>query len=464
MVCLYQHWGQPEPIWGQMQGHKGEETVLSFEAFPNSALSKTYCVNSQVADSACSATAYLGGVKGNIGTIGVTGRVAVNDCEAMKNTSNQVSSVLQWSQEAKKATGVVTTTTVTHASPAGAYAHVANRNWENNNDVNSSGQDSDVCDDIAEQLVNALPGKNINVILGGGRKQFRSKNVLDEEGEVGSRTDDADLIESWRTDKESRKLSYKYVWNKDQLLSIDPSTTDYILGLFDRDHMPFHLQADSTEDPTLEEMTRVAINTLSKSSNGFFLFVEGGRIDHGHHGTQAHLALDETVEFAKAIQAAVELTNETDTLIVVTADHAHTMTYNGYPVRGNDIFGVAGTGNDGLEYTTLSYANGPGYKAPSSSGGRHDISGDDLGNDEYRYPATFPLGSETHGGDDVAVFARGPWSHLFSGSIEQNYIPHAMAYASCVGDGITLCTNTKHMLFETPLIKKLKSELMWHAV
>ena len=69
------------------------------------------------------------------------------------------------------------------------------------------------------------------------------------------------------------------------------------------------------------------------------VLLTGGRIDHGHHATTARYALDETVEFAKAIQAAVELTREEDTLIVVTADHAHTMSYNGYPVRGNDIFG-----------------------------------------------------------------------------------------------------------------------------
>lgn len=68
-------------------------------------------------------------------------------------------------------------------------------------------------------------------------------------------------------------------------------------------------------------------------------FKTGGRIDHGHHDTKAHLALDETVEFAKAIKAAADMTYEEDTLIVVTADHAHTLSISGYPARGNDIFG-----------------------------------------------------------------------------------------------------------------------------
>ncbi|PSN45953.1 Membrane-bound alkaline phosphatase, partial [Blattella germanica] len=310
---------------GQTQGHFGEET--------------TYCVDSQVADSACSATAYLGGVKANIGTIGVTARVEVDDCAAMRNVSNQVTSILKWSQDAGKATGIVTTTRVTHASPAGTYAHIANRDWENDNEIRLSDQDPEVCDDITEQLVKGLPGRNIKVILGGGRENFRPNTVADEEGGTGSRRDGVDLIKAWQDDKAERNVSYKYVWNRDDFLSIDVANTEYLLGLFERSHMEYHWLADPVTEPTLEELTRTAVKSLSKDPNGFFLFVEGGRIDQGHHATKAHLALDEAVEFAKAIQAAAELTNEEDTLIVVTADHAHTMTYNGYPVRGNDIFG-----------------------------------------------------------------------------------------------------------------------------
>jgi alkaline phosphatase len=69
------------------------------------------------------------------------------------------------------------------------------------------------------------------------------------------------------------------------------------------------------------------------------LLTTGARIDMAHHDTKAQISLDETVEFAKAVQAAVDLTNEEDTLIVVTADHSHTLSFSGYPVRGNPIFG-----------------------------------------------------------------------------------------------------------------------------
>ncbi|KAF2886528.1 hypothetical protein ILUMI_19648, partial [Ignelater luminosus] len=124
-------------------------------------------------------------------------------------------------------------------------------------------------------------------------------------------------------------------------------------------------------------MTEKAIKLLSHGENGYFLFVEGGRIDHAHHSTKARKALNETVEFHKAIQVAVGMTNPEDTLIVVTSDHAHTMSLNGYPDRGNDILGIGGKARDKLPYTTLSYANGPGYRM-EWLGSRHDVSKDDL--------------------------------------------------------------------------------------
>jgi len=87
-------------------------------------------------------------------------------------------------------------------------------------------------------------------------------------------------------------------------------------------------------------------------------------------------AIEETLEFSKAIQRAVELTSIEDTLIVVTSDHAHTMSISGYPMRGNDIFKLAGNSDmDKLPYTTLSYANGPGYRK-----NRIDLSKENLGN------------------------------------------------------------------------------------
>lgn len=105
--------------------------------------------------------------------------------------------------------------------------------------------------------------------------------------------------------------------------------------------------------------------------------------------------------------------------------------------------GTVGNADDGMPYYSLSYANGPGYDSHvKPEGGRvdpADLQEDRQNNIFHRYPVTVPLDSETHGGDDVAVYAIGPWSHLFTGTYEQNTIPHMMAYAACIGDGLKAC-------------------------
>ncbi|XP_018573647.1 membrane-bound alkaline phosphatase [Anoplophora glabripennis] len=415
----------------------GEEMELSFEKLPHTALSKTYCVDAQTADSACTATAYLTGVKNNYGMIGVTAAVTKNDCEASLLEENQVESIAKWSQDVGKRTGIVTTSTVTDASPAGAYAKAANRDWQTDGSVRSSGADATTCRDITYQLVKWAPGKNFNVILGGGARKFLNNDTIDRFGTSGQRSDDLNLIEEWVNDRTAEGLQAEYVWNRSSLLSLDEDT-DYVLGLFGSSYVPYNLDRNDSVTPSLEEMTEVAINIASKGNgadNGYFLFIEGGRIDHAHHDTWAKKALDETVEFSKAIQKALDLTSEEDTLIVVTADHAHTMSMSGYPDRANSILGIAGTDSNGGTRLTLNYANGP---APVNAS--HDYSTDDTTDDEYRFPAVTYKNSETHGADDVGIFARGPWAHLFRGVVEQNTIPHIMAYASCVGDGLTACS------------------------
>jgi len=322
---------------GQLEGSEfGEEGLLYFENFPNIGVSKTFCSDSQVADSACSATAYLSGTKANIATIGVKPTVGFRDCKHMMNVTHQVESILAWAQAAGKSTGIVTTTRVTHASPAGTYAHIADRDWENDHLIKSSGADPEKCDDIAEQLVLKHPGQNINVILGGGRREFTPNSVQDPEtGSGGRRRDGKNLIETWKELKKGQNA--QYVWNKAQFDKINASEVDYLLGLFSYDHMDYVMDMDDTKDPTLPEMTKKAIEILSKNPKGYFLFVEGGRIDHAHHSTKAQKALVETISMDSAVQTCSEMTDVSDTLILVTADHAHVMSIAGYPQRGNPI-------------------------------------------------------------------------------------------------------------------------------
>ncbi|EDX11379.1 GD12118 [Drosophila simulans] len=120
---------------GQLRGVVGERNRLEFEKFNYVGLSKTYCVNKQVADSACTASAYLSGIKANYLTIGVTADVELNDCKGSRLPQNRLSSIAAWALKGGKSAGLVTTTRVTHASPAGVYAHTSNRDFESDYDV-----------------------------------------------------------------------------------------------------------------------------------------------------------------------------------------------------------------------------------------------------------------------------------------------------------------------------------------
>lgn len=190
-------------------------------------------------------------------------------------------------------------------------------------------------------------------------------NINDEEGDPGRRTDNRNLIQEWISDKQSRNLDHRYVWNRSQLMSLRDNPPEYLLGLFESSHLHYHLERNRQTEPSLAELTEVAINSLKRNEKGFFLFVESGRIDHAHHDNLVELSLDETLEMDNAIIKAVEMLGEEDTLMVVTADHSHVMAFNGYSTRGYDILGRAENyGDDGIPFQTISYTNGPGARTP----------------------------------------------------------------------------------------------------
>src|SRR5262249_25076596 len=147
-----------------------------------------------------------------------------------------------------------------------------------------------------------------------------------------------------------KRANSSFIWNKRQLDAIDPKTTKHVLGLFDQSHLEFEYDRAKPDnnEPSLPQMTSKAIDILSQNKNGFFLMVEGGRIDQAHHYGNAYRALRDTVEFSDAVRAALKKVNLDDTLIIVTADHSHTLTMMGYPARGNNILGlVREVGDDG---------------------------------------------------------------------------------------------------------------------
>ncbi|KAK4311817.1 hypothetical protein Pmani_016712 [Petrolisthes manimaculis] len=443
---------------GQKAGRSGEEGYLAWERFPNSALLKTYLLDRQVADSAGSATAYLCGVKANYETLGVTGRVRTDDCYSSRQGANRVDSILKWAQDAGKDTGLVTTTQVTHATPAGLYAKTAQRKWMC--DTLAKKEGGGKCKDIARQLVEDSPGKDMKVVLGGGRQMMGAP--LEPSYTSCRRGDGRNLVEEWRQEKERQGEMTTYVTNTGELLNIDVNTTDNLIGLFAENTLPYHLDREegSQGTPSLLQMTQAALAILSKGPRGFFLMVEAGHVDKGLHQNKAVKALEEVVQLDEAVSMALTTLNLEDTLILVTADHSHSLTLNGYPPRAdhshkltlneyplrcNNIFGVSNLKDvtDELPHSTLMFSMGQGYNYTwnGTKVVRRNLTGVDTTHKEFQFPAAIPTTTwgPAHGGEDVSVHATGPMSHLFHRVHEQAYVAHVMAYSACLGPYLHDC-------------------------
>lgn len=403
---------------GQSRGELGEENYLSFEKFPQVALVKTYNTNQQVPDSAGTASAMHTGVKTRAGVVGVGPASHRGNCKEAQ--ANKLETLGEIAKLRGKAVGIVTTARLTHATPAAVYAHTPERNWESDDEMTPVAR-SEGCDDIALQLTMST----FDVAMGGGKRHFLSADLGGQRLGKGE-----NLAQTWQS-----RTGGNFVTTASAMEKANSSVP--LLGLFSDGHMTYITErSKATTEPMLSDMTATALDHLSNKEDGYYLMVEGGRIDHGHHAGKAGYALTEVQEFAKAVAIAVEKTDPRETLILVTADHSHVFTIAGYPTRGNDILGLAHgndkTGDpsgkpilatDGLPYTTLGYWNGPGANTiPRAT--------PDTGVNAI-YQAGIPTGrfsggkrqlSETHAGEDVALYANGSGAEIVHGVIEQNEI------------------------------------------
>ena len=419
---------------GQQEGGLGDEYVQPHETFPHVALVKTYSSNGQTPDSAPTAMAMNSGVKGKNGMINIMDTVAVEDCAAGADAGTKLFSEI--ATEMGKSVGVISTARITHATPAAVYARTVSRDWEDNSALPEGCEQKD----IAAQLIDQMQAGVIDVAFGGGRAHFLPTDVTDVEGKTGKRTDGRNLVE------EATGLGAQVVFGEEDFSVLTAGNNAPILGLFEASHMKY--EHDRTGEPSLAEMTEAAIEALSTNDEGYYLSIEAGRVDHANHEGNLYRVLADGKAFADAIAKAMELTNAEDTLIIVTADHEHAISFNGYCGRGSNIVGLcmeeneAGTehngtpnlGADGKPYTVAGYLNGAGsvlieQADGTFSGSRPDLTEEEATDPDYLQQALIPMSSETHSGEDVAVFARGPWAHLFGGVIEQNVIFHVMNHA-----------------------------------
>ncbi len=402
---------------GQLAGSTGEEHELSFEQFEHVALVKTYNLDRQVPDSAGTMTAIVTGRKANFGAISVAGSTPRGSCiEALQSP---LPTLLERAEAEGFSTGVVSTARITHATPAATYAHVSERDWESDADMPEAVR-LEGCRDIARQLVEFDVGDGPDVILGGGRRNFLPVERHDPEypGKTGKRNDGRDLAKEWWEAADGRQ----YIWNQAQFNALQPGPNQ-VLGLFEPSHMQYEAdrERDAGGEPSLADMTRFALHSLLARGQPFFLVVEAGRIDHGHHAGNAYRALHDVIALDAAVAIARDILDAERSLIVVTADHSHTLTIAGYPERGNSILGKTGLGD--FQYPTLGYANGPGYRQTETFETLKDVDTEDEG---FKQLAAVPMPSETHAGEDVAAYARGVGAHLVRGVMEQNELYDAL--------------------------------------
>jgi alkaline phosphatase len=412
----------------------GEDGELTMDTLPETAFVKTFSNDAQVTDSAPSMAAYMTGVKMNNEVLSMSAdTVAIdplldtnrnklaNNCGTKNGTP--VTTLVELAKSAGLSAGVVTTTRITHATPAATYSHICHRDLEN---------------DIAAAAVpggvgynSALGAGGLDVLMGGGKQFF----IPFKDG--GKRSDGRDLI------VEMKAKNYTYASNGSQFNAIDGTKTERLFGLFTPSHMSYDLDRDAAKEPSLADMTTKAMDVLSRNSKGYVLVVEGGRIDHALHETTAKKALQDTVAFDNAIKAALAKAKLSDpelknTLIVVTADHDHTLVLNGYAKRTgktavgspgvlglvkNYVTGATEKDLDGAPYSIIGFGNGENR----TQGSRASLSSLDdsvTGGDTYRQEAAIRVGagSETHGGADVFLGAIGQGADTFFGTIDNTKV------------------------------------------
>jgi alkaline phosphatase len=415
----------------------GEDGELTIDQFPETAFVKTFSHDAQVTDSAPSMGAYMTGVKANNEVISMTPDTMAIDstgkpyysgadstCPTTGN-GNSVTTLLELAKSAGRGTAVVTTTRVTHATPAATFSHICHRDGENT---------------IAAQLVPGGAGYNaalgndgVDVVMGGGWQHFLPKGA--DSG--SSRSDTRDLT------LELKAKGYSYITDKAGLDAV-PSSTTKLVGLFTKSHMNFDIDRDPAKEPSLTEMTIKAFDIVSKNPKGFFMMVEGGRIDQALHPTLARKALQDAKAFDDAIKATIARVKLTDpemknTLIVVTADHDHTMVMNGYSALTGKTTdtnpGILGLMRaftdptqpakdaDGKPYTTLVFGNGEN-RVQTNRGATVDLTDATVFDKNYHQEAAVRTasGSETHGGADVFLGAMGLGADSFHGTLDNTQV------------------------------------------
>jgi alkaline phosphatase len=384
---------------------KGRSGRLAFESMPVTGLVSTWSASNVVTDSGAAATAFASGVKTDNRFLGLDPR------------KHPVRSIGELAKESGWRVGYVTTTRITHATPACFYAHHDDRYDE---------------ETVAEQLVAA----DVDLVLGGGQGYFLPT------AEGGSRTDGRNLLE------EAKARGIQVLSRSDRP---DWSGTGRLIGLFASSHLTYELDDraydERRRDPTLAALTRTALEGLSAGGTPFFLMIEGGRIDHAGHDFDAAGVVAETGRFDEAAQVVLAWAQRhPETLVLLTADHAT----GGLAINDHATFEVLSQRTASVAWLTSQIRNGGGgVDLLVARTGSADWTADEV--EAVRrapdsYEANRRLGrmlairdgftwsgrvtdDDTHGhtGEDVPIYASGPGAERFGGALDNTDIARRIA-------------------------------------
>lgn len=415
--------------------------VLAMEDMDEFGYLITSSLNTLATDSANSASAYATGHKSDVNAEGV---YPDNTSDPLDNP--KVENIIELAKRVQgMSTGLVTTSDITDATPAAMFAHTRKRS-------------ESIA--IVDQMLK--PEQRPDVIIGGGSKWFIPKQTPGSK-----RKDERNVI------AEFEKLGYRFTGTATELARVNTAQTNKLLGLFHLDNMNVYLDRQIlknpevlkpfADQPTLPDMTKKAIEILSKNPNGFFLMVEGASIDKQLHPMDWERAIYDTIELDKAVAVAKEFAAKNkDTLIIVTADHSHGMSITGtYHERdgkqGREAVRVYGdtiyptfTDQDGDGFPenpapdvtlAIGWANHPDYRddfkfnpLPLSPAIKKDGKAvpnpvRDPGAELQTGNLPFADTTEVHTVEDVPVTSSGPGAHYFRGVLDNTEVFFGMVKA-----------------------------------
>ncbi|GMR48522.1 hypothetical protein PMAYCL1PPCAC_18717, partial [Pristionchus mayeri] len=405
-------------IAAEKAGRDYRNEKWAFEKFDFSGILKTSSYDFHTTDSAAGAMALFTGHKVEQNTLG---RLPGFGATCEKGEAAHINDgIAELALARGLDVGVVSTTRLTDATPAANFAKGVHRLMEHDN---STEIQNTQCTDIAQQILRH-PADKFKVLMGGGHSYFTPK----EEG--GFRTDGRNIEKEWKSLPGHRSLLHTI----DDIHGHSVEEDDHVLGVFHDSSFNYHLDEIAklnTTQPRLVDMAVKTLEVLQKSSNdnGFYLMIEGGHIDLAEHENKMNLATEELAEFSHTIETIRGMVGD-DTLIVVTADHGHALTLPGYVHKQNSILAAEvetdGMDADGLPIPNILFAAGTS-KTDRATYTEHDRS-----DAHFQSPAAFPANWGAHGGEDLGIWAQGPYSWLFSGSMENTQMAYLIKFVLCL--------------------------------